>query len=420
MTSESGQTTAGTTPIVGLVSDRYFYGWNVVAATFVVGLFAFGLGFYGVTVYLAALQTLHGWSAATVSAPVTVYYVAGALLSAGMAGAYARVGPRVVVLLGTIAMAVGITALGLVTAPWQLYPAFLVMALGWGSMSGAALNILVAPWFERRRGLAVSVAFNGATLGGVLVAPALIPLIGALGFRRAVAVAATVMAAVLLPIALLVLRRGPESLGLAPDGDAPRLQETRACATNGGRLEALRTWRFWSVSIPFALGLAAQVGLLTHVVALLTPPLGLAGAARAVSVTTLAALIGRLVTGGVVDRVDRRRVASLTLLVQLAGVGLLARGDAPWTLYGGCVLFGLGVGNLTSLPGLIVAVEWPRERFASLVGLVVAINQLTFAFGPTMVGVARDWSGGYGAALALCMLLQACAAGLVLLGPGRR
>ena len=80
----------------------------------------------------------------------------------------------------------------------------------------------------------------------------------------------------------------------------------------------------------------------------------------------------------------------------------------------------LGVGNLTTLPGLIVAVEWPRERFAAIVGLVVAINQLTFAFGPSLVGIARDWSGGYGAALALCMGLQACAAGLILLGPGRR
>src|SRR6266566_28828 len=62
------------------MSARYFYGWNVVAATFVMALFTFGLGFYGLTVYVATLQRLHGWSASTVSAPVTVYYVAGALL----------------------------------------------------------------------------------------------------------------------------------------------------------------------------------------------------------------------------------------------------------------------------------------------------------------------------------------------------
>ena len=57
------------------------------------------------------------------------------------------------------------------------------MSLGWGAMSGAAINIMLAPWWERRRGLAVSLAFNGATLGGVLIAPALVSLIDALGLH---------------------------------------------------------------------------------------------------------------------------------------------------------------------------------------------------------------------------------------------
>ncbi len=131
--------------------------------------------------------------------------------------------------------------------------------------------------------------------------------IGALGFPRAVVAAAVVMLLVLVPIALLVLRRGPETLGLAPDGDPPHAHGPRAprMADDAGRMQAMRTWRFWSVSAPFALGLAAQVGLLTHLVALLTPPLGLGGAARAVGLTTFAAMIGRLVTGLVVDRLDR-------------------------------------------------------------------------------------------------------------------
>jgi len=148
---------------------RYFYGWNVVGATFVMALGSFGLGFYGIAVYVAALQYIHGWSASAVSAPVTLYYVAGALLTAAIAGVYERFGPRVVVAEGAAAMAAGLAALGFVGRPWQLYPVFLVMSVGWGAMSGAAINIILAPWFQRRRGLAVSLAFNGATLGGVLV-----------------------------------------------------------------------------------------------------------------------------------------------------------------------------------------------------------------------------------------------------------
>ena len=401
--------------------DRYFYGWNVVGATFAMALFSFGLGFYGLTVYLATLQRLHGWSASAVSAPVTVYYVAGALLTAVIGDVYDRLGPRVVVAAGAVAMAAGVAALGVVTQPWQLYPAFLVMSVGWGSMSGAAINIILAPWFERRRGLAVSIAFNGATLGGVCIAPALIPLIGAIGFTRALALAAVVLLVVLVAVAACVMGRGPEGRGLGPDGDSQRV--VRADPSQGGapgrRGDALRTWRFWSVSAPFALGLAAQVGVLTHMVALVTPRLGAGGAARAVSATTTAALIGRLATGFVVDRLDRRLVSSATLVIQIIGLGLLAWAPSVAVVYAGCALFGLGVGNLTTLPGLILAVEWPRERFGALVGLVVGINQFTFAFGPSLVGVLRDWTGAYGLALGACTLLQAVAAAMVLLGPGR-
>src|SRR5215813_7226087 len=107
------------------MSGRYFYGWNVVAATFVMALFS-----YGLSVYVATLQSIHGWSASAVSAPVTVYYVAGALLTMVIGAAFERFGPRVVVCVGSVAMAAGVAALGSVTQPWQLYPTFLAMSLG--------------------------------------------------------------------------------------------------------------------------------------------------------------------------------------------------------------------------------------------------------------------------------------------------
>src|SRR4029450_2489097 len=114
-----------------------------------------------------------------------------------------------------------------VDRPWQLYPVFLVMSVGWGAMSGAAINIILAPWFQRQRGLAVSLAFNGATLGGVLVAPAMIPLVGLLGFARACAIAALTLLMVLIVIAVAVMRRGPEAVGLGPDGDPLRRAAAR-------------------------------------------------------------------------------------------------------------------------------------------------------------------------------------------------
>jgi cyanate permease len=105
--------------------------------------------------------------------------------------------------------------------------------------------------------------------------------------------------------------------------------------------------------------------------------------------------------------------------VQIVGVVLLARTASAGGLYVGSLLFGLGVGNLVTLPSLILQREWAREEFAGLISLTLAISQFTFAFGPAAIGIVRDWSGGYAAALFGCAALEAIAGIWVLFGPRR-
>ena len=88
-------------------------------------------------------------------------------------------------------------------------------------------------------------------------------------------------------------------------------------------------------------------------------------------------------------------------------------------LYVGCILFGFGVGNLITLPGLIVQQEFHRRDFARAVSLTVAITQLAAATGPTILGVLHGLSGDYRTSLMACLVLQAVAAALVLVRPGR-
>src|ERR1700745_2859613 len=150
-------------------------------------LYGFGLGFYGPGIYLVALNTLHGWPTSELSSAMTAYYVLGAtLLFFWIGPLFDRHGPRKVVVVGTIAMASGVILLALITCPWQVYAAFAVMSVGWATMSGAAINIIVAPWFDRRRGLALGWALNGASAGGIIIAPLLTFLTARFGFALAI------------------------------------------------------------------------------------------------------------------------------------------------------------------------------------------------------------------------------------------
>jgi MFS family permease len=400
---------------------RLYQGWKVVACAFLIAVFGWGFGFYGIGVFLAELVERHGWATSSVASAVTVLYLVGAALIAFVGSAFERFGPRRVVLLGLSAMGAAAIGLTWITHVWQLYLVFPLMAAGWATMSGAALNLIVAPWFERRRGLAISLAFNGAAVGGVLLAPALVFLTGRIGFRAAVLALVTVMVGVLTPLVLWLLERGPEVLGLAPDGDVP---VPSATAKVGGGIappprDFMRTWHFWSVALPFALGLTAQISIIIHQVSFLKPELGTAGAAWAVSLTSVCAVLGRLVVGSFVDRVNRRAVIAGNFLLQATSVVLMLSGPGPMLLYVACAMFGLGVGNTTSLPSVIVQAEFPKAAFGRVVSTIIAINQFTYSFGPGLLGWLRDGFGSYHASLTACLVLQLAAVALLLFGGSR-
>ena len=390
-----------------------YHGWLVVAAAFIVAMYGFGLGFYGPGIYLLALKTVHGWSTAGLSSAITCYYILGATLLFSCVGPlFDRQGARTLVMTGTVALACGVVSLTLVTQPWHVYAAFALMSVGWAAMSGAAINIIVAPWFDRRRGLALSWSLNGASAGGVVIVPLLTFLITRFGVAIALDAVAASMLAILFPVAALVLRpRRPGEHDQA-DGDAASGRSMQPAASSPAEISrfrlaaVLRSRRFLTTSIPFALGLTAQVGFLTHQIAFLSPLVGTVAAGWAVSLTTTAAVLGRIGTGFFVDRLDRRAVACVNFFAQALAMAILATSVSPAMLYLGCGLFGLGVGNATSLPGLIVQHEFPKRHFSRVVSLVVAINQFSFAFGPSLLGQLEHRQGSYHIAFVVCLSME--------------
>ena len=324
-------------------------GWRVVRVAFVVAVFGWGVGFYGPAVYLPALHQARGWSISTISAAITAHYLVSAALITALPEAYRRWGVGHVTLGGAVLAGAGALAWANAQQPWQLVPALLLSGAGWSAMSGAALNAMVAPWFERDRPKAISIAFNGASVGGIVFAPLWTALIAGVGLSLAALVMASATVAVVCPLAWRFLRREPAVA--APTAQAP-----------SSRRSLLRQPGFVTISVAFALGLFAQIGLFAHLIARLEPDFGAALAATAISLVTLCAVLGRTLLGWLLGERDRRLAAAANLLMQAAGSLLLAFGEGMAPLAAGCVLFGLGVGNLVSLPPLIAQSEFRAGR----------------------------------------------------------
>src|SRR5437868_1969111 len=179
-----------------------YAGWRVVLACFLMALFLFGFGLYGHGVYLAELQRLNGWPAALISGASTLSLLLANIFAAFTNELVARLGPKRLVLSGMAALAASMVLLAFSVAPWQLYIAFALMSLGWIGMGTIVSATIVSLWFVRRRGLAISLAFTGASCSGIVVTPSLVYLVERFGFTAAMLAGAAVMVAVLVPVAL--------------------------------------------------------------------------------------------------------------------------------------------------------------------------------------------------------------------------
>jgi MFS family permease len=389
-------------------------GWRIVAVCFVVAIFGWSFGFYGQSVYVAELHRLHGWPASLISSGTTLFYLFGALFVVFVSEAIRIFGPRNCLLAGVVTMAAAVVLLGQVTTPWQLYAADAVLAFGWAGTSLGVITNTLGLWFDKKRGMAISLALNGASFGGILGVPLLVAAIGRFGFSGAMMSAALVMLGLIIPVILIFVGQPPGRVAPeAPDAQGPSASWIRA--------QALRDDAFLTVSIAFALVLFAQVGFIVHLISFLDPVIGREHAAIAVALLTAMAVVGRVLFSTVIDRLDQRLASAISFASQAVALAVIINSHDEWLLIGACALFGFSVGNLITLPSLIVQREFDSRSFGVLVSLITAINQITYAFGPGIVGLLHDASGSYNLPFYGCIGLQLMAAGLVMVrGRGGR
>jgi MFS family permease len=161
-----------------------FFGWRVVAGAFVLAVFGWAIGFYGPPVYLHAVQETRHWSTVLVSSAVTLHFLVGAVVVANLPALYRRFGLPEVTKTGATLLALGVLGWAEAREPWQLLLATVSSGAGWVAMGAAAVNAIVAPWFVRKRPAALSMAYNGASIGGVMFSPLWVAAIAGSASRR--------------------------------------------------------------------------------------------------------------------------------------------------------------------------------------------------------------------------------------------
>jgi MFS family permease len=383
--------------------DRPDYeGWRVALAGSL-GVFS---GFASVLVYtfgifLKPLTEAFGWSRQGVSAAFGIAAMTVAVCSPALGRLLDRYGPRRIILPCLAVFGSAFVSLSLLTPHIaHLYAIFVVLGIVGNGTAQMAYSRAVSTWFRRRRGMALAVLMAGGAMGSIILPVLAQRLIQTLGWRPALAILGLIPLVIGLPVtAALVRERG-------------RTKGGRAQILSGATVrEGLRTRAFWIIVGVLFIASISQNAAVTHLSALLTDRgVGAGEAALALSVMGGASLLGRVVTGYLLDRYYGPYVSFSLLLVSATGVWMLVTAT---TFSGGCTaaaLIGGSMGGEADITPYLIARYFGLRSFSTLYGLTWTAYAIAGGIGPMLMGLVFDATRSYSAFLGIVAALTAIAA----------
>lgn len=389
-----------------------FHGWRIVGVAFFVDFIAVGFFFYSYGVFFKALAADFGGARLDVSVGLTLVNVVGGVLAPFIGRALDRYPIRYVITAGTLAMGAGFLLLSQIEARWQFY---LVLAtlIGFGSnaMGGLATAKLVANWFDRKRGTALGVATMGISLSGVAMPLISAWLIGQFGWRGGFLVFGAFTLLLVLPVVLRYVVSSPEEMGLTPDGDRPLPDQPRVPRPQLPTRMLLVDWNFWMITLCVGLLFCVMGATLTHMVPRVTDMgYSLIEAAPILSFGAGAGVLGKVVFGWIVDRLDPRWALLAALGSQFVGqVGMLSL-DGYLGFALAATVFGFGMGGVVPLHGAIAGIAFGRENFGKVMGLMRPAMMPLQVSGLPFAGWIFDTTGTYDLAFRIFLGLYVASA----------
>lgn len=410
-----------------------FYGWYIVGVGFLANVASSFALASTLSIFLKPLTAELGISRGVFS----LLRSGEGLIAAGLAPLVGtlvdRFGGRWLMAVGAAIAALGFLLLGYIENFGQFAAVRLTLVtLGDVLMGYMVVNVVVAQWFVQRRGRAFAFTSMGVGFAKVCMPILAAWLLVSLGWRQTWMVFGVLTVALLVLPAILVVRRTPEEMGLRPDGasdpvmDSGASRRTKSKAlppddsgTVWTRAEAVRTSAFWLLVITFGISSVGVTGLNLHVYSYVTD-IGHSPvvAATVMSVIASMQLGSPLVWGLIAERVDPRIAAMLRFVVQGIGLGVAITTADLFFLYGGFLLYGIGLGGNMVLPDILWANYFGRRSLGKIRGMGLLISQVLAAAGPPFFGFLFDATGGYGLSFAIfCVVLTISAVLSLMLKP---
>ena len=401
-----------------------YYGWIVVAIVFV----TMGIGVNARTAFsllYPAILNEFQWDRGTTAAAFTVGFVFAGAISPLLGRLMDKFDSRYLISVSAICVSVGMGLATYATEPWHIYGTLGLLVIGTGVMMTYVGHAMFLPtWFEKRRGLAVGLAFSGVGIGSIILMPIIQEMITEEGWRYACWFIAIIILIIVLPLNLVFQRKSPLVLGLLPDGASSDPEVTKNitpldtivdahwAATDWSLMKAVRTAEFWWMSLAAATALYVWYAVQVHQTKYLVE-IGISEieASFALGFVGFAGVAGQIYLGHLSDRIGREWVWSIAVLgFTICYVLLLAMEvwSNPVLLYLMVIAQG-GLGYaMAAVFGAMPADLFQGRKYGEIFGVFSMIALMGGGIGPWLTGFLYDLTGnyrtGFWVAIGFCIL----------------
>ncbi len=364
---------------------------------------------YSYGVFFKPIAADFHWSRATTSLVASIGAAEVGLLGIVAGFLSDRFGPQIVVAFCAFLLGLSHLLTSQIHALWQflLFYGF-IRGLG---MSGAYSPILstIPRWFDKKRGLTLGIVVAGIGLGTMIFLPVTAYLVSAYQWRTAFIIVAIIIWAIVLPSALL-LRRHPREMGLSPYGKtaipssateklssaAPK--EEHAMTTR----QAMRTPSLWILFSIFALYAFGLGMIMVHMINYATDiKISSTTAALFVSVIGGTSVLGRIVMGGISDKMGIRNTMIISLVLMIVPMFFFAVTKSVVGLFVLSAFFGFGYGGMVPQFPSAAGQIFGTKSLGTIFGLITLGSTIGNGTGPLIAGYLYDTTHSYQLAFSL-------------------
>jgi len=395
------------------LQEKTFYCWYIVAASFFM-LFFYSGAQYAFGVMFKPIIKEFGWSRSAVSLVFFVNMVIFACALTIVGRLYDRFGPKWIIIISTLFVSVGFILTSFIHTFGHFFFSYgLLAAVGPAGIGVPFVSTVVSKWFEKWRGLALSVSLAGSAIGAFILIPILSLAAGAYGWRSSFLVLGIVVLIVNILVAAFVIKGDPHHLGILPFGakkeskdkttsDSASTEITYSIGLKG----AARTRSFWLFLITMFICGSGDFFTTTHFINFATD-YGVSSltAGKMMGWFGLMSMVGVLVTGPVADRIGSKIPIIFTFLLRLALYLLVLRYKTVASFYVFALLFGLTQLVTAPLAPMLVGRLYGFGHIGILVGVVNTVHFLGGGFWTYMTGLIFDRTGSYQLAFGLSAII---------------